>query len=86
VEALLADHTPVTLDADNAGRFLSGVRRRGPGLMRAGGRVRANRALLGTAHVAGGELIPGRLLSPLKYSNFLKSSPQPCARGIRKEP
>ncbi|MBX3587571.1 MAG: tRNA pseudouridine(55) synthase TruB [Ramlibacter sp.] len=29
VEALLPDHTPVTLDADNAGRFLSGLRRRG---------------------------------------------------------
>jgi len=29
VDALLPDHTPVTLDADNAGRFLSGLRRRG---------------------------------------------------------
>jgi tRNA pseudouridine55 synthase len=29
VDSLLPDHTPVTLDADNAGRFLSGLRRRG---------------------------------------------------------
>ena len=28
-EALVADHTPVTLDAEDAGRFLSGLRRRG---------------------------------------------------------
>ena len=29
VESLLADHATVTLDSDNAGRFLSGLRRRG---------------------------------------------------------
>ena len=29
VDSLLPDHTRVTLDADNAGRFLSGLRRRG---------------------------------------------------------
>ena len=74
VAALLPDHTTVTLDADNAGRFLSGLRRRGqwadhdhiavygpPG------------SLLGTAHVKAGELIPGRLLSPPEIQQILET-------------
>jgi tRNA pseudouridine55 synthase len=81
VEALLADHTPVTLDSENAGRFLSGVRRRGA--WADGERVavygpstrsgRAPRALLGTAHIKAGELIPGRLLSPIEIQQILES-------------
>ena len=87
VDCLLADHAVVTLDADNAGRFLSGLRRRGDwpdadsvavygplpiaasAASAAGAVVGAGdstRALLGTAHVKAGELIPGRLLSPLE--------------------
>ena len=78
VEALLAGHTPVTLAPDDAGRFLSGLRRRGswpdaervavygPGAGGAGPSV-----LLGTAHVRGGELIPGRLLSPIEIQQIL---------------
>jgi tRNA pseudouridine55 synthase len=33
------------------------------------------RALLGTAHVRGGELIPGRLLSPIEIQQILEKSP-----------
>jgi tRNA pseudouridine55 synthase len=68
VESLLGDHTVVTLDSENAGRFLSGVRRRGSwpdaGAVAVFGEQ--PRALLGTAHVKAGELIPSRLLSPLE--------------------
>lgn len=67
VDSLLANHTVVTLDAENAGRFLSGVRRRGnwPDDERVAVYGTHPPALLGTAHTKAGELIPGRLLSPL---------------------
>ena len=70
VESLLADHTAVTLDAENAGRFLSGVRRRGEWLDQEMVAVYGTepRALLGTAHIKAGELIPGRLLSPIEIA------------------
>ena len=99
VESLLTDHTVVTLDSDNAGRFSSGLRRRGawpdadrvavygppplpspqpsPACGRGGespiplaleGRV--DRCLLGTAHIKVGELIPGRLLSPIEIEEY----------------
>ncbi len=75
VESLLAGHTRVTLDADNAGRLLSGLRRRGrwpdAGQVEVFGTQPA--ALLGTAHVAGGELIPGRLLSPIEIQQILEA-------------
>ena len=89
VDSLLPDHTPVTLDADNAGRFLSGLRRRGSwqdnehvavygppaveGLKRASTGP-APTVLLGTAHVTGGELIPSRLLSPPEVAQILESN------------
>jgi tRNA pseudouridine55 synthase len=75
VDVMLQDYQQVDLDNENAGRFLSGVRRRtelkdtplikvyGPG-----------HQLLGSAHIQGGELIPTRLLSPLdieQIQNFL---------------
>jgi len=68
VDTLLAQHTVVTLDADNAGRFLSGMRRRGnwPDNERVVVYGTQPPALLGTAHTKAGELIPGRLLSPLE--------------------
>jgi tRNA pseudouridine55 synthase len=67
VSALLADHTPVMLDADNAGRFLSGMRRRGPWPDADAVAVFGpGDALLGTARVTAGELIPVRLLSPVE--------------------
>jgi tRNA pseudouridine55 synthase len=76
VDSLLPDHTRIALDAANAGRFLSGLRRRGP--WRDDERVAVfgeqPRALLGTAHVKGGELIPGRLLSPPEVEQILESN------------
>ena len=67
VDALLEGHQRVTLEGDSAGRFLSGVRRRGDWLdaERIAVYAKAPFALLGTGHVKAGELIPGRLLSPL---------------------
>jgi tRNA pseudouridine55 synthase len=77
VQSLLGDHTPVTLDIENAGRFLSGVRRRGawPDLDRVSVFGEEPSALLGSAHVKAGELIPGRLLSPLEIQQILEKSP-----------
>ncbi len=81
VAALLPDHAPVTLDADNAGRFLSGLRRRGewpdhahiavygPAI----GPDGTPGSLLGTAHIKAGELIPGRLLSPPEIQQILET-------------
>jgi tRNA pseudouridine55 synthase len=81
LQSLLVDHTPVTLDGDNAGRFLSGVRRRGawPDNAQvavfgpAGDPTPKHPVLLGTAHVKAGELIPGRLLSPIEIQQILES-------------
>lgn len=73
VASLLGEHTVVTLDRENAGRFLSGVRRRGgwPDDEKVAVYGDPPRALLGTAHVKGGELIPGRLLSPIEIEQIL---------------
>jgi tRNA pseudouridine55 synthase len=78
VQSLLPDYAPVTLDAENAARFLSGMRRRGswPDLERVAVFGNAPHALLGSAHVKAGELIPGRLLSPPEIQQILESSPQ----------
>ena len=77
-DALLADRPAVVLDADEAGRFLSGLRRRivhadcaavrvyGPATRPAAHEQAAPGALLGSAHVTAGELIADRLLSPLE--------------------
>lgn len=71
VDVMLASYNRMDLDNDNAGRFLSGVRRRtelmdcefvrvyGPGDQ-----------LLGSAHIKAGELIPTRLLSPLDIAQI----------------
>ena len=84
VEALLAGHARVTLDSDNAGRFLSGVRRRGDWsdmaqvavFGPAPGAPTEAPVLLGSAHTQGGELIPGRLLSPIEIQQILETSPE----------
>ena len=75
VEILLQGHTEVSLDAENSGRFLSGVRRRGqwPDDEHVQVYGQEPRALLGTAHVKAGELIPGRLLSPIEIQQILKT-------------
>jgi tRNA pseudouridine55 synthase len=86
-DVLLADWPQVVLDASEAGRFLTGLRRRvpaepdranvrvyGPAPARLPGGLASGRApagpeptaLLGMAHIAAGELIPDRLLSPIE--------------------
>lgn len=71
-DVLLSDWPSIELEAEEASRFITGLRRRvarpdcpavrvyGP--TRQSGSER--RALLGTAHITAGELIPDRLLSP----------------------
>ena len=68
VEALLVGHQAIQLDGPNAQRFLSGLRRRGAWADASKVAVYAEQpvALLGSAHVRGGELIPDRLLNPLE--------------------
>jgi len=75
VDSLLPDHERVTLNAENAGRFLSGLRRRGdwPDNDHVAVYGDERRTLLGTAHTKGGELIPGRLLSPPEVQQILES-------------
>jgi tRNA pseudouridine55 synthase len=70
VDALLERHTAVTLDEENTKRFLNGMSRRGswPDATKVAVYGMAPQALLGTAHVRAGELIPGRLLSPLEIA------------------
>ena len=72
VEALLASHATVTLDNDNAGRFLSGLRRRGAWANTSAAAVyeAQSGSLLGSGYIAAGELIPSRLLSPIEISQI----------------
>ena len=76
-DCLLADAPLLRLGTEDAGRFLSGVRRRlnddndigdtpvvrvyGPEL----------RAFLGSGHITAGELISNRLLSPIEVQGLL---------------
>jgi len=79
-QCLVASYPSVTLDEENSGRFLSGLRRRGtPGqwgadapLVQVYGSEPA--AFLGSAHITADELIPGRLLSPIEIQNILQSA------------
>ena len=73
-EVLLPKHVAVTLDSENAARFLSGMRRRGPWPDADDVVVYGSspKALLGTAHIKAGELIPTRLLSPMEISQTLE--------------
>jgi len=77
IDVLLPEHTRVTLDEDNAGRFLSGLRRRGhwPDMPQVRVYGQEPQALLGTGHTQAGELIPTRLLSPIEIQQILESSP-----------
>ena len=67
-DVLLADWPAVQLPAAEAARFLTGLRRRVALADAPAVRVYAEapRAFLGAGHIAGGELIPDRLLSPLE--------------------
>lgn len=73
VDALLSDWPSVRLDDAEAGRFLTGLRRR----INAGDAPRVRvygvqaRAFLGGAHITAGELIADRLLSPLEVKSLL---------------
>jgi len=74
-DALLADWPPVRLEREDAGRFLSGVRRRlslpdAPNVRVYGPEPKA---FLGSGHVAGGELIPTRLLSPTEVQGLIEA-------------
>ena len=77
VAVLLPGYTEVNLDSDSTSRFLNGVRRHGPWVDCDQVAVYGEhpRALLGTAMVHGGELVPGRLLSPIEIQQILESSP-----------
>ncbi len=83
-ETLLREHTVITLEPDDAGRFLSGLRRRGPWADATAVAVfgRTPAALLGVAHVAAGELIPDRLLSPIEIEQILNRTPNAQRAGI----
>lgn len=65
VESLLADHTPVILDADNSARFSCGMRRRTalPDTEEVSVYGPTAEVLLGSASIASGELVPERLLN-----------------------
>jgi tRNA pseudouridine55 synthase len=72
-DALLADWPAVRLPDDEAGRFLSGLRRRT--LLADAPAVRVygpqHHAFLGSAHIQAGELIADRLLSPVEVQGLL---------------
>ncbi len=78
-DVLLADWPLVRLQAEDAGRFLSGVRRRIP--LADAPQVRVYgpepRAFLGSGHIAGGELISTRLLSPVEVEGLLNATSPP---------
>lgn len=72
VDSLLQGYDRVVLNNDDAGRFLSGVRRRGEWPASPTIAVYAQDGqLLGSAHAQGGELIPTRLLSPLEIQEMM---------------
>jgi len=75
VSSLLPDHRVVMLDDENAARFLSGLRRRGTWADATQVAVYAEngQVLLGTAQVVAGELIPGRLLSPIEIEQMTQA-------------
>jgi len=76
VDILLDSHQAIILQAEDAGRFLSGLRRRGdwPDHQQVAVYGTSPHALLGTAHVRAGELIPERLLNPQEIQSLLESA------------
>ncbi len=81
VDCMLADWPALTLDAENAQRFLSGLRRRvtlpDAPLLRVYGPAAG--ALLGSALIRGGELIAERLLSAQEAAAVGAPAAPPCA-------
>ena len=86
-DALVADWPRIVLSTEDAGRFLSGVRRR-LGIADAL-RLRVYGpepgAFLGTAHAAGGELIATRLLSPTEVGELVRPRGLPHIRIPKSE-
>ena len=78
-ESLVAGHSRVTLGAEDAARFLSGLRRRGDWADAAEVAVFGIEpaAFLGSAHIVANELIPGRLLNPIEIQQILLNAPVP---------
>lgn len=76
-DAMLHEWPQVQLDAEEAGRFLSGVRRRVALADIPAVRVYGPepRAFLGAAHVKAGELIADRVLSPAEVQGILSHHP-----------
>lgn len=76
-DTLLADCPLVRLNDEDAGRFLSGVRRRTPLADTKQVRVYGPQpqAFLGSGHITAGELISTRLLSPLEVQGLLNTTP-----------
>ncbi|MBC7665781.1 MAG: tRNA pseudouridine(55) synthase TruB [Caulobacter sp.] len=72
-DTLLAEWPAVRLEANEAARFLTGLRRRTPEPDCAHLRVYGPEphALLGSAHITAGELIADRLLSPAEVQGLL---------------
>lgn len=78
-DRLLADWPEVTLNDEDAGRFLSGMRRRlnladAPNVRVYGPPAHT---FLGSGHVTAGELISTRLLSPIEVSALSLLNPHP---------
>ncbi len=76
-DTLLADCPLVRLNDEDAGRFLSGLRRRSS--LADARQVRVYgpqpQAFLGSGHITAGELISTRLLSPLEVQGLLNATP-----------
>ena len=78
-ESLVAGHSRVTLGAEDAARFLSGLRRRGTWADATEVAVFGPEpsTFLGSAHIVANELIPGRLLNPIEIQQILSNAPVP---------
>ena len=77
-DALVAEFPRVQLALEDAGRYLAGVRRRLPLADAPQVRVYGPEpgAFLGTGHVAAGELIASRLLSPIEVGGLIAAHRQ----------
>jgi tRNA pseudouridine55 synthase len=74
-DSLVADWPAIQLDAGEAGRFLSGLRRRVQRSDLPAVRVYGPEpgAFLGSAHITAGELIADRLLSPIEVQALIEA-------------
>jgi len=74
-DSLVADWPSIQLDATEAGRFLSGLRRRVQTSDLPAVRVYGPEpgAFLGSAHITAGELIADRLLSPIEVQALIEA-------------